>query len=128
MLTFFKALMTRLVHFRSLYKSNFSVTFIHEGNTVVQLPRSSLFDALTGRGYTLSRSISYFHRPSSEALLRRVIYGLYVMLHPQINPLLILEAGLQITVLYGVSNKKGVMFLLLILHLKINLMAKKLLL
>ena len=77
MLTFFKALVTRLVHFRSLYKSNFSVKFIHEGNTVVQLPRSSLFDALTGRGYTLSRSISYFHRPNSEALLRRVIYGLY---------------------------------------------------
>ena len=58
MLTFFKALMTRLVHFRSLNKSNFSVTFMHEGNTIVQLPRSSLFDALTGRGYTLSKSIS----------------------------------------------------------------------
>ena len=104
MLTFFKALVTRLVHFRSLYKSNFSVKFIHEGNTVVQLPRSSLFDALTGRGYTLSRSISYFHRPSSK-LFYGVLFMVYMLMAIlQINPLLILEAGLQITVLYGVSS------------------------
>lgn len=72
-----KAFISRLANFRSLNKSDYRVEFVHEGNTFIRLPRSSWFDALTGKGDTLSRNISYFHRPNAEALLRRVIHGLY---------------------------------------------------
>ena len=72
-----KAFISRLANFHSLNKSDYLVEFVHEGNIFIRLPRSSWFDALTGRGDTLSRNISYFHRPNAEALLRRLIHGLY---------------------------------------------------
>ena len=75
--TSIRGFISRLVNFRGLRKCGYAIDFIHEGNIVIRLPKNSWFEVVTGRGEMLSRNISYLHRPNSEALLRRLIFGLY---------------------------------------------------
>lgn len=67
----------RFANYMRLKKTNFSITFKHEGGFVVKLPTVSLLGALLNKSKDFNRNVSYMSRPNAEVLLRKIVFEMY---------------------------------------------------
>jgi FkbM family methyltransferase len=69
----------RIRGIRQLQSRDFTVTFPHEGNVRITLPRSSAANLFLSRSAELDRHIVFMTRPEHEVLLRRIVYELFAI-------------------------------------------------
>jgi FkbM family methyltransferase len=67
----------RVFKYKKLQKNSFFVTFIHEGNVKILLPKLSMGELIFGYGIYAKKSLYFMGRPYVEILLRRIIFDLY---------------------------------------------------
>jgi len=74
---FLKAPVVRLINYENLRKHNFAVEFLHEGNEIIQLPRTSIIETVLGTGINVNRNFDYSTRPNAEVLLRKTVFEMF---------------------------------------------------
>ena len=67
----------RVLKYKQLQKNCFFVTFVHEGNVKILLPKLFIGELIFGYGIYAKKHFYFMGRPHVEILLRKIIFELY---------------------------------------------------